>query len=799
MANIVDVTVRVKDAAASGLRKVEDEFRASGGASGKGFSSEFTKQANAVADFGKKAPWLAVMAPALTTAATGIAGALVPVAASLGAATVGAGLFGAMAKTVFSKASSDATSLSTLQAKLATDTTAKQKQETQKQIGTLESGWSSAYSSLVTNTVGVERQWQSMSTKIATPVLANWLGAAAEGIKFLQPLVTPVAAVFGTWGKSLEAYFSPSSGHSAEITKIVSAFGNFSAGQLRDDGTFIVDIGKGVSNLARDLAGHNVDFGTFGQHLASWGAGFLTWSKSSGARTDVTKLLTFLTNNAGALKTVTADLAKYLPAILSGASASGASEFGALGTLLGIISKVLTPGEVATFAKFAGWYLLLSKTGVLSLGIKVVGMGASLISKLFGSTTATINAASMQTAADTMVTAAGLMQKAADTMVGADALGGAAGDAGAAEGVAAGAAGAGEGAAVAGAGAVAGGSALLGGAAVAAPFLLAAAVPLAEHFDSNQFVNATKQVNDAQKALDAYTKSISANGTATADAASTREGLVNSLKQAGVSSGTAQNDVNGYTRAVAVNGATSQAAAGAREKLISDLVDASTGSRSGERDVSAFTSAVAANGAKSQAAQGARARLISDLTHAGLSSSAAAGLVNGLQGSINGLHGKSVTVNANVRQALNAIATVQGGLANTNSKSISLYVKTYNETFGSNAAANSVFGSNGNLTYAGGGAVSTAAGGGARGGMVLVGEHGREMVRLPAGSTVRSNSDTESALAGGGGGLHITLELGDSFKRAGLTASQLEDIRYTVRTVGGGSPAKAFGKAGVAS
>jgi len=54
--------------------------------------------------------------------------------------------------------------------------------------------------------------------------------------------------------------------------------------------------------------------------------------------------------------------------------------------------------------------------------------------------------------------------------------------------------------------------------------------------------------------------------------------------------------------------------------------------------------------------------------------------------------------------------------------------------------------------WAHGGEVSTAATGGSRGGMVLVGEQGPEMVRLPQGSTVRSNPDTMAALSGGGGG-----------------------------------------------
>lgn len=54
--------------------------------------------------------------------------------------------------------------------------------------------------------------------------------------------------------------------------------------------------------------------------------------------------------------------------------------------------------------------------------------------------------------------------------------------------------------------------------------------------------------------------------------------------------------------------------------------------------------------------------------------------------------------------------------------------------------------------FAKGGVVGAAAVGGAQGGMVMVGEQGPELVRLPYGSTVMPNSNTMSMLAGGYGG-----------------------------------------------
>lgn len=87
-----------------------------------------------------------------------------------------------------------------------------------------------------------------------------------------------------------------------------------------------------------------------------------------------------------------------------------------------------------------------------------------------------------------------------------------------------------------------------------------------------------------------------------------------------------------------------------------------------------------------------------------------------------------------------------------------------------------------------------AAGGATSAGWAMVGEHGRELVKLPGGANVYPAGATAAMQAQlASGQVHITLELGDSFKRTGLTPAQLEDIRYTIRTVGGGDAQKALG------
>lgn len=95
------------------------------------------------------------------------------------------------------------------------------------------------------------------------------------------------------------------------------------------------------------------------------------------------------------------------------------------------------------------------------------------------------------------------------------------------------------------------------------------------------------------------------------------------------------------------------------------------------------------------------------------------------------------------------------------------------------------------IRRAAGGAIGAAVGG-ARSGLVEVGEHGRELVRLPGGSSVITNPDTERMLAGGSGAGVVQLEIvggGSKFEQF-----MAEFIRNFVRVNGGGDVQRAFGR-----
>jgi TP901 family phage tail tape measure protein len=90
------------------------------------------------------------------------------------------------------------------------------------------------------------------------------------------------------------------------------------------------------------------------------------------------------------------------------------------------------------------------------------------------------------------------------------------------------------------------------------------------------------------------------------------------------------------------------------------------------------------------------------------------------------------------------------------------------------------------MGFAHGGEVSAAAVGGPRGGMVMVGEQGPELVRLPFGSTVHSNPDTQRMLAGGGGGYSgQPIQVNFILDGRAQAKALIDPLRGEIRVLGG--------------
>jgi hypothetical protein len=311
----------------------------------------------------------AALSPSLIPLAGGIAGAVGAIGVSFGAAAAGAGLFGLAATSVLSQASSDAQKLSALNAKLATAQTAAQKKAVRQQIDALTIGWAKGYANLIGQYQDFHQKWKAASQAIAVPALTTWLGALTKGLPLLVTAVKPVADVFQNWGQILKDNFS-SPAIMKNLQGMAAAFGRFSAGQLTLVGGAIADIALGVFHLGKDLAGSGANFSSFGIWLNNIGSGFLTWSKSKQARDDVQGFLGFMHKNGALVTGILQDLGKILPGILQGVSGTGQLELQAISGLLGGIAN-LPKGWQKPLTEAAGAILLLSKTGVVSTGLKV--------------------------------------------------------------------------------------------------------------------------------------------------------------------------------------------------------------------------------------------------------------------------------------------------------------------------------------------------------------------------------------------------------------------------------------------
>lgn len=353
MPNVVEIIVRTKDEASRGL-----------------------KEANLNAETFKKS--LMGLAPAAIPALGGVAAGIGLVATSLGGAALTAGVFGKMASSVLSDASSNLAKLQQLERAAASARTASAKKAAEEQIQLLEKTWDKGYLDMIDALQTFKQKWTETSQHVAVPALTAWLHALSDGMKFLVPLTEPVAAVFKTWGETLDRYFKSSAG-SAEVGRLASELGKFGAQQMKDIGTFLVDVGKAVFNLGSDLAGHNVDFGTFGKHLDEWGAAFLKWSRSAAARADVNKFLAYLRDNGGTVKTILKDLATILPNLMSGLGGAGTSDLHLIMDFFNLVAG-LPPWMQKWIGEGLPLFLVGSKVlPVISAASKLVGSVQTLM------------------------------------------------------------------------------------------------------------------------------------------------------------------------------------------------------------------------------------------------------------------------------------------------------------------------------------------------------------------------------------------------------------------------------------
>lgn len=137
---------------------------------------------------------------------------------------------------------------------------------------------------------------------------------------------------------------------------------------------------------------------------------------------------------------------------------------------------------------------------------------------------------------------------------------------------------------------------------------------------------------------------------------------------------------------------------------------------------------------------------------------------------------KRADVKANIQDLQRKIDRANHELGTLRDRTVHVWVKSHWD----NQVADYFRASGGNV----GAPLKHAATGGNRGNQVMVGEHGPEIVDLPGGSHVRSNSDTRRFMAqqgGGAGQVILRIEAGNS----GLDQLLLQVLRNSIRVEGG--------------
>jgi len=112
---------------------------------------------------------------------------------------------------------------------------------------------------------------------------------------------------------------------------------------------------------------------------------------------------------------------------------------------------------------------------------------------------------------------------------------------------------------------------------------------------------------------------------------------------------------------------------------------------------------------------------------------------------------RKAAVRADISNLTSQLSKARAELNALQGKTVYTYVSSVYTSAGAAANANKL------LHLAHGGVIG-AAGGGARSGWTMVGEHGRELLQIPAGSRVASNPDTERMMSGGNGGGKLQIE-----------------------------------------
>ena len=322
---------------------------------------------------GLAAPLLALV-PALATLSGVAAGA----AAGLGGAFVAGGAalaaFGAVAKPVLSDAQKAAQAVSTAQDNYniaiahGTKQAVAYKAE-QVAIAKAYAELSPAQIRLSKQIGAMSKAWQDVKAA-QTPVVAGalqpWLKSVTDLTRNLGPIVASVAPVIKYLGGQFDALINSAA---------FKGFRDFIAGTgtaaVSATGTTLIDLVKSFIILLPK-------FDPLIREAVGWigrlGPAILAWSSSKRAADDIQGFIRWVSQNGPVVTGLLKNLGGALKAFAPGLTTGGALELKVTSDFLGFVAK-LPPALAKPLAEVAGALLILNKLGVVSVGVKLIGLG----------------------------------------------------------------------------------------------------------------------------------------------------------------------------------------------------------------------------------------------------------------------------------------------------------------------------------------------------------------------------------------------------------------------------------------
>jgi hypothetical protein len=335
------------------------------------------------------------LGPAAVPVLGTVTAAVLPLSAAVGSAAAGLAAFGTVSKLVLTQAGTAATAASTAQATYTaaiakaagqyTIASAAAKTHTQQvaalaaehkadataavaqaaALSTAYSGMSSQQIALSKQVGDLDKAYKGMLTSV-TPLVSSalvpWMKDVQNLLQYIKPLISPVAALFKSWGDELNRSLT---GNTANITKFMDAFAGRSATNIRLFGDALVEFAKGAGSLIHDVAPNLAGAADGVLKLAQ---SFAAWAGSQKAADDIKAFFSWAQTNAPTVRKFLDDLNTTIGHLVIALASAGPSDL-----------KVLTAGLSALAALPSGAIVAIADGYVaLSLGLRAAAVATTL-------------------------------------------------------------------------------------------------------------------------------------------------------------------------------------------------------------------------------------------------------------------------------------------------------------------------------------------------------------------------------------------------------------------------------------